>query len=1103
MESFWQQACFLAAACVFGLAWRVPAAPASEATIDLAGVWRFAIDRADAGIREKWFEKDLEQRLRLPGSLQSQGFGDEVSVDTPWTGRIQDQSWFTEERFAPYRQPGKVKVPFWLTPDKYYVGPAWYEKQVTIPGDWKGKRITLLLERCHWDTKVWLDGRPAGAAESLSTPQVYELSKLASPGKHRLAIRVDNRLLYDVGVDAHCVTDHTQSNWNGIVGRIQLRATDPVWIEEVQVYPNLEKNLAHVKVRLGNDTGIQGKGVLRVQAARDHGAAAQGAETPSPLTPFPQAERGEREALRVPVTISSEAATEVEFDYPMGEDAARWDEFSPALYRLEASLQAGMRDATCRDEKAVSFGMRSFGSDGRRLLVNGRPIFLRGTLECCIFPNTGYPPTGVEAWKHVIRVAKAHGLNQLRFHSWCPPEAAFQAADELGMYFHVELPVWNFDLGRNPPRDEFLRREMDRILAAYGNHPSFVMFVMGNELGGDYTFLESLVNHGRRTDSRRLYSCAANRRDSPANQFYVTARTGGGMVRGITGPGTDGDFRKAIAASRIPIASHEIGQWCVWPNFDEIPKYTGVLKPKNFDIFRDTLAKVGLADEARDFFMASGTIQTICYKEEIEAAMRTPGFAGFQLLDLHDFPGQGTALVGVLDPFWDSKPYVTPEEYRRFAGPVVPLARMAKRTWTTDETFRAAIEIFHFGSEDLASNQPAWTVTEASGKSVASGRLTGGPIRRGEVSPVGQIVLSLHELPRPARLKLTVSLEGTPYANDWDFWVYPAKVDTQVPAGVLVAEKLNDAVRQALASGGRVVLLPPLAWIRGRTEDWRPIFWNTQWFPTQPKRSLGLLVDPKHPALAEFPTEAYSNWQWWDLVMGAKTVNMDGMPAALRPIVQVVPDWNAPHREGLLFEARVGRGKLLFSSMDLRSDLDSRPAARQMLHSLLAYAAGDKFQPRNELSFEDLEKLLVPPSGLQRLGAKATADSEAEGYEAAKAIDGDPRTIWHTAWGEGAKPMPHQLTVDLGKRLALRGITYLPRQDMTNGRIAKYQIHTSDDGVHWDGPVASGRWGNAPETQTVLFNQLIRARYLRLTALSEARGNIFAAVAEIDVIVQD
>ena len=120
-------------------------------------------------------------------------------------------------------------------------------------------------------------------------------------------------------------------------------------------------------------------------------------------------------------------------------------------------------------------------------------------------------------------------------------------------------------------------------------------------------------------------------------------------------PETVSDYTESISKFDVPVISHEIGQWCVYPNFNEMKKYTGVLKPRNFEIFRETLEENQMLDQANDFLVASGKLQTLCYKEDIESALRTPGFGGFQLLDLHDFPGQGTALIGVLDPFWEEK----------------------------------------------------------------------------------------------------------------------------------------------------------------------------------------------------------------------------------------------------------------------------------------------------------------------------------------------------------------------------------------------------------------------------------------------------------------
>ncbi len=323
---------------------------------------------------------------------------------------------------------------------------------------------------------------------------------------------------------------------------------------------------------------------------------------------------------------------------------------------------------------------------------------------------------------------QAHGLNLIRFHSWCPPEAAFTAADELGFYYQVECAAWTA-VGDGRPIDKWLYDEADRILAAYGNHPSFMLMPYGNEPSGEHhrRYLAAWVEHCKNQDNRRLYTSAAAWPQIAENQFHVCfePRVHGGPQSRINAlpPETRTDYRQFIQARTVPVISHEIGQWCVFPNFDEIPKYTGKLKPKNFEIFRDVLAEHHLADRAKDFLMASGKLQTLCYKEEIESALRTPGMGGFELLDLHDFPGQGTALVGVLDPFWDAKGYVTAAEYSRFCNRTVPLARMSKRVFTTDEPFAADLEVAHFGPKPLEKTVPAWKITDAAGQSLVSGKL--------------------------------------------------------------------------------------------------------------------------------------------------------------------------------------------------------------------------------------------------------------------------------------------------------------------------------------------------------------------------------------------
>ena len=650
----------------------VNAGMAEEWTLALAGNWGFRLDPGEVGVAEEWFAQEFEETVVLPGTTDENRRGirrEERAVDR-------------------------------LSRVWYWRGPVWYQRRVTIPESWRGKRITLYFERTK-HMRVWVDRTFCGWDDTLSAPQVYDVTRAMRPGERTITVVVDNARLPPVG-PAHAVDERTQTNWNGILGRMELRATDPVWLEDVQVYPNAAKQEAVVRVTIGNITGRPVSGRIRVDGESYNVSEPAAFETQSIGVTVP-----EREQI-------------VELSYRLGEEAPRWSESQPALLRLRVRLETTAGEQTFAHQRWVRFGLRDFSRRGNRFTINGKVVFLRGRVDCANYPLTGYAPMDEESWRRILSILKDWGINHVRFHSWCPPAAAFAVADELGFYFQAELP--NKRSAFNAPEDEdaaahnidrldlettatgvslydYGKREAELIFEHFGNHPSFVMFTLGNELGRRPAMYD-LVAHFKQIDPRRLYAQGSgnlhwNPSLAEGDDFWVTAKAQKDSLplRGSFAahdyphahieffpPSTMVDYGESIAGIPVPVVSHETGQFQVYPDYRDIPKFTGVLQARNYEIFRERLEEAGMLSQAHDFVRASGALAAICYREDIEAALRTPGLGGFQLLDLQDFPGQGTALVGMLNVFMESKGILEPEQWRRFCRATVPLLRMKKYT---------------------------------------------------------------------------------------------------------------------------------------------------------------------------------------------------------------------------------------------------------------------------------------------------------------------------------------------------------------------------------------------------------------------------------------
>jgi len=902
------------------------------APVNLDGQWQYRLDVNEVGEQEKWFSQKFEgNSLNLPAALRDHNVGYAPSVETQWTAGIYDSSWYFKPEMAKYRNADPPKFPFWLTPVKRYVGKAWYQKEISIPGEWKNKDLKLFLERPHWQTRVWFDTELAGSQNSLSTPHIYNIpSELITTGLHRITICVDNAIReIDPGINSHSITDHTQGNWNGIVGMMELRPVNSVSIARVRISPDLQKRLVSAEIFLSGtiENDISEITLEAIGINHQHRVA--------PETKQYQISDGKIVA-----------------QLDMGDDFKTWSEFAPNLYQLKISLKDPEGNLLQRDE---TFGMREFSINQKHFEINGIPVFLRGTVDCSVFPLTGYPPTDENSWIQIFKKIKSYGLNHMRFHSYCPPDAAFAAADKAGIYLQVEGPSWakySVTLGDGKPIDRYLMDETKRIIDTYGNHPSFVMMAYGNEPSGNYVeYLKNWVDHFRDYDPQRVFTGASTGRSWSIieNSDYIVRSPPRGLEWDKKQPESEFDYRNKTENQNRPYVTHEMGQWCVFPNFDEINKYTGSLKPLNFELFQEDLRDHHMGDQARDFLMASGKLQASCYKQEIEATLRTPNLAGFQLLGLNDFFGQGTALVGVLDAFWDEKGYITGKEFRQFCNEVVPLVRLSKYTFSNQEQIDAAVEVANFSGKVMENALSEWRLLTADSSILMSGKLSTTDIPVGHGQLVGKINTSLESVKKAQKLVLEVQIGE--YLNTWNIWVYPQPLEPVRTDGLYITDIIDQKAKQILDDGGKVLLMAAGTIENGKdvVQYFTPVFWNTSWFRMRPPHTTGLLIDNEHPVFNQFPTDYYSDFQWWELVNKQQVMNLENFPPEFKPIIQPIDTWFLNRRLAMLFEAKVGNGRLMVCSIDLDKEETSGIVSRQFYHSLLSYMTSDDFHLENEI----------------------------------------------------------------------------------------------------------------------------------------------------------
>ena len=890
--------------------------------IDLSGSWICEIP----GFRGE---------MHLPGTLDENGIG---FPDDPL------HQWKVDEvERIGFWQPGDPIVTR-LTRKHTFEGQA----KITRRFKWdvpKEKRIFVECERAR-HLRLLVNGQeaPLYSPASISTPYVFEVTGLVT-GEDEFTFLSDNSYPgwpHDAIVYSSAASDETQTNWNGLLGYVRIRVEEMNFISTGRVwYSGEEAHEARVQIELSLSRDWTGNVTLSSPVFREDVRIAEG----------PQ-KVGDRELWY--------------FHLPLLPNVKRWDAEEGNLYPLTVTLD-GM------EPKTVTFGLRDFRAENGHLTLNGRQFFLRGEANCAAFPETGYIPMDVDAWKEIIRRYQAYGVNCLRFHSHCPPEAAFTAADELGMLMQPELSHWNpNDAFASEEAKSYYEKELMEILRHLANHPSFVMLTFGNELHADaagHAFMDHLLQKAKAYDPTRLYANGSNPHygaygPDPCSDFYTSSndrerriRLTSAQCRGKLNqeyPSAQVNYDAEMAALRNtsdqPVFSFEVGQYEVLPDFDEIDAFRGVTSPENLKHIRKKVIEKGFAKDWKRMVEATGESSLLCYRAEVEAALRTRELSGISLLGLQDFPGQGTALVGMMNSHLQPKPYSfgQPERFRAFFRDALPLALLPRFTYTAGETIQADIQLANYGKQKYVGSC-VWTLSGSTFFADGCLPITAAPT--GGLTTLGTMQAVLEEIGQAEKLTLTLSFCGL--ENEYSLWVYP-EVHPVCPENVYECRVLDEKAKAVLAHGGSVFLAPDAtaeAMPHSIPTQFSPDFWSVCTFPHQ-AGGMGQLIDTKHPVFTKFPTESYNTWQWWPMANTRAMI----LPERIDAIITEMDSYAFLRPMAKLFECRCGGGKLMVCSMGLHQ-LHQYPEANALLRAIYDYMVSAAFLPKQELSADWIQSL--------------------------------------------------------------------------------------------------------------------------------------------------
>jgi len=845
-----------------------------------------------------------------------------------------------------------------------YEGKVKYIRTIHIPLI-KNKRAFLKIERTR-ELRLYINGEEINSFEegTLSTPYLFEVTRY-------IGQQVDIECIVDNEytkwprtsiIGSSAATDESQTNWNGILGEFAILEESLTFIHRLRAYSQQDRIDVHVEM-----VGVERK--MEMESVH--------------FTLYCKAFVEEK--VEVYSTDTHDCFYDEQRKFfsfvikgiELKKDCKRWEEGEGNLYELTMRIQ------DMDIEKTIQFGIRSFGVNRDLCLaINDRKIFLRGETNCCFFPEEGHPPISVKQWREVLAVYESYGVNCMRFHSWCPPKAAFVAADEMGMLMQPELSQWNFKDAFDDEKSQlYYRKELYSLLQNLANHPSFVMLTFGNELQATKkgeVFADKLLEEAKKYDSTRLYANSSNyyygeKGLDEKSDFYtgmsfydeILRATSSPMIGHLNNkyPSSNHSYDevvKKIQEQGKPVFGFEVGQYEILPDFLEIPEFQGVTRAVNLECVQQKVEEADMLEAWEAYVNATGELALLSYKEEVEAAIRTRGMSGLFLLGLQDFLGQGTALVGMINSHLKSKPYAfaKPERFRAFFHDKLPLLLLPKYIYESGEELVASFQFANFSKHEVHA-VAGWRLWENQ-KELNSYEYARKLFENGEITNIEDVKIKLLEVEEAKRLDIEIYVEG--YWNRYPLWIYP-KQSVIIRDEQRVATKVTEELINYVESGGRVFLEPEVQKEKLPQSiggQFTTNFWSVKTFPEQ-EGGMGMLIDVQSKALEKFPTEVHSNYQWWVMSKGRPMI----LPKRIQPIVKVLDNINRFSHMGLLFEVQLGEGMLLISSMGLLNHQEY-PECRALLNSFVEYLDGDGVLPNQSISKEELFQI-IPLESKNRL----------------------------------------------------------------------------------------------------------------------------------------